>query len=176
MLYSELDKQKTARSAPAAVPQASSHRSLQASQHSNTPISKGAAHLLHSSTLPAAARAAIEWLLRIRQAQRRGGHSQASRELWIFQKKGELLDNDVIVSQFVPPTIVCGLTWTAFQLSKADDRILDCCEYFKNDVHVFGKKHNVILWTDDKNLALQVRVWGCIFVGLCVVLMIFCFC
>lgn len=46
----------------------------------------------------------------------------------------------------------------AFQLSKADDRILDCCEYFKNDMHVFGKKKNVVLWTDDKNLGLQVRV------------------
>jgi hypothetical protein len=105
MLYSELDKQKTARSAPAAVPQASSHRSLQASQHSKTPISHGAAHLLHSSTLPAAARAAIEWLLRIRQAQRRGGNGPASRELWIFQKKGEILDNDVIVSHISYPLL-----------------------------------------------------------------------
>jgi hypothetical protein len=43
------------------------------------------------------------------------------------------------------------------QLSKADDRILDCCEYYQNDIHDFSRTNEVILWTDDKNLSLQVR-------------------
>lgn len=64
-------------------------------------------------------------------------------------------------SQFADSAVLDGTNLEFFefgsQLLKADDRILDCCEYYQDDIRVFGGKNDVILWTDDKNLGLQVR-------------------
>ncbi|KAJ9110977.1 hypothetical protein QFC20_002744 [Naganishia adeliensis] len=92
----ELDKQKNIWSEPPSAMQSSSVRTLQASKHAKT--SQGSGHPGRASpTLAAAARAAIEWLLKIRQAQRCGGTDQTLSELCVFQKKGEVKDRNMIV-------------------------------------------------------------------------------
>jgi hypothetical protein len=85
----------------ASAAQSPSIRTLQASRHAKTsqdPSHPGRA----SPTLAAAARAAIEWLLRIRQAQRCRGTEQTLGELCIFQKKGEVKDPNVNVGHNLP--------------------------------------------------------------------------
>ncbi len=47
------------------------------------------------------------------------------------------------------------LTFIVLQLPKADDRILDCCQYF-----TLSHSSRVFLWTDDRNLALQAEANG----------------
>lgn len=165
VLRTELDKQKNLRDMSSSVhpPQAASNgavaRSLHDSQHAK-PSTINGSNKTSPHTLAASARSAIEWLLRIRQAQRRGGPDRALAQLCVFQKKSEVMKDDIIVGL----SFLFTLSWnqtskyfvTLLKLSKADDRILDCCEFYQNDIRDFAGTNDVILWTDDKNLSLQV--------------------
>jgi hypothetical protein len=99
----ELDKQKNLRNTQSKTPavqnelDGTANRSLHDSQHAE-PSSSNSSNRTSPQALAAAARSAIEWLLQIRQAQRRGGSDQAMAQLWVFQKKGEVVNNDIIVS------------------------------------------------------------------------------
>ncbi|KAJ9106730.1 hypothetical protein QFC19_003042 [Naganishia cerealis] len=109
-------------------------RSLNASRHAESSEQSGFART-STQSLAVAARTAIEWLLKVRQTQRRARQDVASA--MVFQKKEEALSYDAI--------------------AKADDRILDCCEYFQSQgmQPAAAIRRKVILWTDDKNLSLQ---------------------
>ncbi|KAJ9114304.1 hypothetical protein QFC22_005756 [Naganishia vaughanmartiniae] len=152
----ELDRQKNrwneSSSSPfvTGAPHTTSHpierqrRSLALSRHANSAQHSASVLDQRTSTqsLAVAARAAIEWLLQVRQVQRReqqAGQKVAARVM-IFQKKGEVFDRGIIV--------------------KADDRILDCCEYYQNQCAKTdnASKNKVVLWTDDKNLSLQAEI------------------
>ncbi|KAJ9096416.1 hypothetical protein QFC21_005238 [Naganishia friedmannii] len=148
----ELDRQKNrwhepssssfAKSAP--PPTGREQRSLALSRHSNNAQHPASIPDQRTSTqsLAVAARAATEWLLQVRQVQRRE-QQQGQRDtarVMIFQKKDEVFEHGVI--------------------AKADDRILDCCEYYQTkSVHADkATKTKVVLWTDDKNLSLQAEI------------------
>lgn len=105
----ELDKQKNLRNTDVQAPgkqngpEGVTNRSLHDSQHAKASSINGS-NGISPHALAAAARSAIEWLLQIRQAQRRGGSDHAIADLWVFQKKGEVVNDDIIVSHccFLP--------------------------------------------------------------------------
>jgi hypothetical protein len=54
---------------------------------------------------------------------------------------------EVLTERFIDHALLC-------QPSKADTQIMDCCRYFSS---AFQGSHQVVLWTGDKHLRLQVR-------------------
>lgn len=95
------------------------------------------------------ARMATTWLLDLLKTRPKGQEGE-----WYLkcQKWGEQLDKQVRLPN--PNSIPRTELNRGTQLTKPDDKILDCCLYFRANPP--SSSVRVLLWTNDRNLALLV--------------------
>jgi len=122
----------------------------------------------HQADLNDCARDAITWLfetLKNEDAPKKKKKGKPDKALGSpirrtirFQKRDEKMGagilelvssarREVLTERLIDRALLC-------QPSKADTQIMDCCRYFSS---AFQGGHQVVLWTGDKHLRLQVR-------------------
>lgn len=100
--------------------------------------------VLPSITVGDVARSATTWLLQVNKSRRETGRGVVRCQKWIEK-------DDTSVSL---PRMYIEMTNDVSQLTKADDRILDCCLYFMQ------QSADVRLWTNDRNLSVLAETNG----------------